>query len=679
MDNAISKRKGRRVRLNTERLFSLGIVKGTAAAAFGFIAALPIKAIGVSPFAAAAVAIMPRSWVYLCYLGGFFSYMTNSFYESAAPLSAMTAILLFRLLFKGKGKTLSDAYVAPIAVFLSLTVTGILCGDLKLTDLPGSFGWLAISAVAAGAAYVLKSAVDIYGKTIFGLEPVNLAKIAAAAFLLLLPLESVKPFGISVLGVTAATCALIFAVKLNGTESFFSSVYFGAAWAIGALRPEFLFILPVCVLYSRMLFSLGKLPCAAGFVALRFGFNLVFTPITELMPQMIEVLIAAFVLVALPHRALSRTSLTAKSGSRQTAEEQVADKLKETATLFRYFSESIADVSAEVSRELTPTPEGCVSHIRGNLCANCELTRFCSGVKRQEVSEGIYKYASDAVYGKASAASLPRCAHLSEMENEIRDYMLRDDAHNAEVDEIRELSTESYSIVSDALDDLSAEFSSEIGVPEMCADADERVEVSGETFKNECEANSGDSYEYFTHGKYLYVIISDGMGSGKFASIESKMTCGLIKRFMISGFSFATALKLANAALKLKGGDESFATADICRLDTETGSFSIAKAGAAASYMISENRIRRLYSPTLPVGILKEARFEVISSKLRKGDLLIMLSDGALNNGDEWLNSSHFYGCDASSVCSGIIKKGRESYGSSPADDITAVCVKLKE
>ena len=106
MDNAISKRKGRRVRLNTERLFSLGIVKGTAAAAFGFIAALPIKAIGVSPFAAAAVAIMPRSWVYLCYLGGFFSYMTNSFYESAAPLSAMTAILLFRLLFKGKGKHL---------------------------------------------------------------------------------------------------------------------------------------------------------------------------------------------------------------------------------------------------------------------------------------------------------------------------------------------------------------------------------------------------------------------------------------------------------------------------------------------------------------------------------------------------------------------------------------------
>jgi len=147
---------------------------------------------------------------------------------------------------------------------------------------------------------------------------------------------------------------------------------------------------------------------------------------------------------------------------------------------------------------------------------------------------------------------------------------------------------------------------------------------------------------------------------------------------MLSGFSFATALKLANAALKLKGGDETFATADVCRLDTTDGTFSIAKAGAAASYLISDNRVRRLYSPTLPVGILNEARYDVISARLKKGDSLIMLSDGAVNNGDEWIENPLFYSMKPGAVCEKIVKTARESYGSSGSDDITAVCVRLK-
>ncbi|MBR5942986.1 MAG: SpoIIE family protein phosphatase [Clostridia bacterium] len=209
-------------------------------------------------------------------------------------------------------------------------------------------------------------------------------------------------------------------------------------------------------------------------------------------------------------------------------------------------------------------------------------------------------------------------------------------------------------------------------------DASEQIDIGFAEYKNERESNSGDNCEYFTRGKYLYVIISDGMGSGKLASIDSGMTCGLLKRFLLNGLSFSTALKLANAALKIKGGDESFATADICRLDTETGAFTIAKAGAPASYIVSESRVRRLYSPTLPVGILNETRIDEISAKLKRGDLLLMLSDGAVNNGDEWLENTLFYDMKPNAVCEKIVRTARESYGSSGSDDITAVCIKLK-
>ena len=678
MNNTITKRKSKPFRLNAEKVFALTGVKAAAAAAAGFITALPIKAIGVSPFAVAATAVMPRSWVFLCYLGGFFSYMTNSFYESAAPVSAMTAVMLFRLLFKGRGKTLSDDHIAPIAVFLSLTVTGILCGDIKISELTASFGWIGLSTVAAGSAFVFKRFGELYGKSLFRLAPSKLAYAAASAFLLLLPLESVKVFGVSPLALTISAAALAFAVRLNGTEAFFTSVFFGAVWALGALRAEYFLILPACVMAARTLFPLGKLPCAAGFIALRFGFNLIFTPIVELLPQMIEVLAAALILTLIPQRYLTRTSLLKEPETDGAAGEQAVDKLKETATLFRYLSGSIADVSSEVSKELAPTPESCVAHVRGTLCDKCELTKFCTGVKRSEVEEGIKKYAADALNGSANAASLPRCAHLPEMENAIRSYMVPSDKSTAETQDLRELSTDIYSIVSEALEDISAEIAAEPAAVESGFKAAERVDVGCSRYKNEKETNSGDNCEFFTRGKYLYVIISDGMGSGKLASIDSGMTCGLLKRFLISGFSFATALKLANAALKLKGGDESFATADICRLDVETGSFSIAKAGAAASYIISSDRVRRLFSATLPVGILNEARFDVISSKLKKGDCLIMVSDGALNNGDEWIENSRFYDTDVNDAAERIVKIGRESYGSSPADDITAVCVKLK-
>ena len=678
MNDTIIKHKPKHLRLNTEKLFALGAVKAAASAAFGFVTALPIKAIGVSPLAVAAIAVIPHNWAFACYLGGFFSYMTNSFYSSAAPLSAMTALLLFKLLFKGKGKTLSDTYIAPIAVFLSLTVTGILCGDIRLSYLSDSFSWIAISAASAGSAIALKCAVDMYGKSLFKLKPATLASIAAAAFLILVPLGSVAPFGISPLAVVAATSALIFAVKLGGAEAFFAAVFFGTAWATGAMKAEYLFILPACVLAARALFPLGKLPCAAGFIALRFAFNLIFTPINELMPQMIEVLIAALILTAIPQRLLARTSLIARPEPERSGEEQAAKKIKETAALFRYLSDSIADVSAEIGKELTPTPEGCVSHIRETLCAKCELTKFCSGVKKQEVTEGIYRYACDVLKGAATAASLPRCAHLNDMESGIRNYMLMSRIEHYESNELRELSTDSYIIVSEALDELSAEVAAENDTGNVNFNASDCVEIACSQHKNEKETKSGDNCEYFTHGKYLYVIISDGMGSGKIASIDSGMTCGLLKRFMLNGFSFATALKLANAALKLKGGDESFATADVCRLDTSNGNFSIAKAGAAASYLISDNRVRRLYSPTLPVGILNEARYDVVSARLKKGDALIMLSDGAVSNGDEWLENPLFYGMKPSAVCEKIVRTARESYGSSGSDDITAVCIRLK-
>lgn len=87
---------------------------------------------------------------------------------------------------------------------------------------------------------------------------------------------------------------------------------------------------------------------------------------------------------------------------------------------------------------------------------------------------------------------------------------------------------------------------------------------------------SGDCYEYFTDSRgFAHLILSDGMGSGGRAAIDSIMTCNFVLKLLKAGFGFDAALKLINSALLVKAGDESLATLDIGCIDlyTETPSF----------------------------------------------------------------------------------------------------------
>ncbi len=677
MENSVIRSKRKTLRLNTDKILALRCVKSILVILFGYITALPINPIGVSAFAVATVAVLPQNYVVLGYLGAFFSYLINSFYDSAAAVSALTAVMLFRILFKKDGRTASDIYIAPMSIIMSLCITGILCGDISSSNIPHTLYWLAVSAIASAAAIPFKSIIRSYGKPLWNQPPLKLTGFAAGIFLLLLPLGRVSILGINLLATVSTVASLYFAIRLNKAEAFGTALFFGAVWSLGVLSPFPIFILPVCIIISKIALPLGKLPFLACFISLKFATNLIFSPIVDLIPQMIETLLSSLLTVLIPTSFLQKAQLI-KHKEKDDTYKHASDKIKETASLFRFLSNSISEVSEAISKELSITPEGCVSHIRDSLCRGCELSKFCCGIKNEEVSSAIHNVASDLIYDSEVKHSLPRCAHHSDMRAKIEEYVSKGSERSDDSKDIRALSTDSYKIVSDVLTEISNELTLENDESEEVYDIGERIEISALQLKNEREIHSGDSYEYFTKGKYLYLIISDGMGSGKLASIDSKMTCGLLKRFLSNGFSFTTSVKLANTALKLKGGEETFATADICRINTEDGSITLGKAGAAASYVVSENRVRKLNAMTFPIGILNEIRFQELSGRLKKNDYLIMLSDGALNNGDQWLEERNFYGLEPGRICEKIIKLAKESYGSFPGDDITAICVRLK-
>lgn len=102
------------------------------------------------------------------------------------------------------------------------------------------------------------------------------------------------------------------------------------------------------------------------------------------------------------------------------------------------------------------------------------------------------------------------------------------------------------------------------------------------------EEFSGDSY-YFGNvapGKYI-IVISDGMGSGFEAAMESNTTITLIEKFMEAGFDRNTTMKAINSILLLKNNTESFATVDLGIIDLYEGIGEFIKVGAVSTFIKS--------------------------------------------------------------------------------------------
>ena len=148
----------------------------------------------------------------------------------------------------------------------------------------------------------------------------------------------------------------------------------------------------------------------------------------------------------------------------------------------------------------------------------------------------------------------------------------------------------------------------------------------------------GDAYNFFNDGKgRFFMILSDGMGTGGRAAVDGAMASGLMSRLLKSGFGYDCSLRILNSSMLFKSTDESLATVDIAVIDLFTGRTDLFKAGAAPTLVRRSGRTGKAQSSSLPAGILREIGFDKATIRLKKGDILLLLSDGAVNDGTEWI------------------------------------------
>ncbi len=148
----------------------------------------------------------------------------------------------------------------------------------------------------------------------------------------------------------------------------------------------------------------------------------------------------------------------------------------------------------------------------------------------------------------------------------------------------------------------------------------------------------GDYYRSFrdSDGRHI-TVLSDGMGTGSRAAVDSAMAAELFSKLVKSGLSFDCALPIANSALLVKSSDESLATLDVVCIDLYTGRTDFMKAGAAATFIRHRDSVAALEQASLPIGILREIGFSKATAKLEDGDLVLMVSDGILGDCNGWI------------------------------------------
>ncbi|MEG1449011.1 MAG: SpoIIE family protein phosphatase, partial [Oscillospiraceae bacterium] len=202
--------------------------------------------------------------------------------------------------------------------------------------------------------------------------------------------------------------------------------------------------------------------------------------------------------------------------------------------------------------------------------------------------------------------------------------------------------------------------------------------------QNSCKKEKvcGDSFCVFVDNKAkAYMVLSDGMGTGYNAAIDSAMTVSLIKKLIIAGVSYDATIRAANNALLVKTGDESLSTVDIASIDLFTGKTSFYKAGGAPSYVKKYDKTGSVPSTSLPIGILNKVSFEKSYTTLHSGDIVLMVSDGATGLDDQWIKKTlaDFSGEDLNDLCEDIMVTAKLKRQKIQEDDITVLAARLKK
>lgn len=161
----------------------------------------------------------------------------------------------------------------------------------------------------------------------------------------------------------------------------------------------------------------------------------------------------------------------------------------------------------------------------------------------------------------------------------------------------------------------------------------ERPKYNVETYisqksMNEGEPN-GDTCDCFKDDSgNVYLVISDGAGTGKNASEYSKATVRQVKELILSGVGTEESVKIVNSAMIMQGKEDFSATMDIAKINLDSGNVTLYKSGAGATMFRRNSSVSSVTAQTFPLGVSGNAECYSRCFSLKVNDMVALFSDG---------------------------------------------------
>lgn len=173
----------------------------------------------------------------------------------------------------------------------------------------------------------------------------------------------------------------------------------------------------------------------------------------------------------------------------------------------------------------------------------------------------------------------------------------------------------------------------------------------------------------------LYVIMSDGMGSGGEAADDSGTAVGIAERLLRAGIEPECAMSIMNSAMMLKNEKNmACASVDLMALNLFTGETSMYKYGAAPSYLRRKDRLETVKGESFAAGLESRAP-DVTRMTLGAGSAAVIVSDGADCPSAISEKLMSFDGVSVKALASEILEKAAAEPGR--RDDMTVLAVSV--
>ncbi len=198
-----------------------------------------------------------------------------------------------------------------------------------------------------------------------------------------------------------------------------------------------------------------------------------------------------------------------------------------------------------------------------------------------------------------------------------------------------------------------------------------------------CNQISGDNFSLLElAGGKQGVILSDGMGAGQVAFRESAMVVEVLEELLNAGFPQETALQMLNTAMVIGREEVRFSTIDMSLFDLYSAKCELIKAGASTTFIKRKDKVERMKSTSLPLGVISDLEMDYAEYQLKDGDFVIMMTDGVMDalpiGEQDFLMQMIVEGTNLHNpreMAHRILEQVLECSGNIPIDDMTVLVV----